>query len=289
MTGNATRSGDAHHVWRSFWRCFALCLVAALGVTLVFRFPIVSVLLILLLLGCPIAGLWAYLHSCRPLPVPLGPAPQSHGYSLNWLAPWYDGVCGHLGLGHTFYVKTIELAGIRSGEHVLDIGCRTGALTCLAARVASPGGSARGIDVAPDMVRLAREKAACIPTRPGFELASAEALPFSNGEFDVVLASLVLDRLPDGVLQTALREIRRVLKSHGRLIVVASVRPKGFLAGLAAVLLGVCLGLRHRSQGRMEHILGRAGFHVLRIGSWGRLIGIWRAEPINPNTSTLGS
>ena len=289
MIENAARSDDERHVWRSFWRCFALCLAAALGVTLIFRLPIIPVLLVLLLLGCPIAGLWAYLHSCRPLPVSLGPAPNTHGHTLNWLAPWYDGVCRHLGLGNAFHVKTIELAGIRSGDHVLEIGCRTGTLTCLAARVVGPNGGARGIDVAPDMVRLAREKAACIPMRPRFDLASAEALPFPDAEFDVVLASLVLDQLPDPVLQTALREIRRVLKSQGRLIVVAFVRPKGILAGPASALLSVSLGLRRRSQDRMEHILGQAGFHALRIGKWGRLIGIWRAEPINPNAPAIGS
>lgn len=286
--GSDVRSEDGRHIWRSFWRCFALCLAAVLAVTLAFRLPIIPVLLLLLLLACPIAGIWAYLVSRRPLPVPLGPVPKTHGHTLNWLAPWYDGLCGHLGLGHTFRVKTIELAGIRSGDHVLDIGCATGSLTCLAARVAGSSGSARGIDAAPDMVRIAREKAACIGARPRFDLASAEALPFPDADFDVVLASLILDHLPDPVLQTALQETRRVLKPEGRLIVVAFDRPKGFFARLVIMLLSVSSGLRRRSQGRMEDILRQAGFHTARIDNWGRLIGIWRAEPVSADASAIG-
>lgn len=288
MAGDTIRSDDTRHVWRSFWRCFALCLAAVLAVTLAFRLP-GWLLLALLLLGCPIAGIWAYLQSCRPLPVPLGPAPERHGSTLNWLAPWYDGVCRHIGLGHAFCIKIIELAAIRSGEHVLDIGCRTGALACLAARVTGPTGSTQGIDAAPDMVRIAREKAARIGGRPHFELASAEVLPFREGDFDVVLASLALDRLPGPALQAALQEIRRVLRPEGRLIVVAFDRQKGFLARLFTVLLSVGLGLRRRSQGRMEDILRQAGFRIVRIGIWGQLIGIWRAQPISADSRPIGS
>ncbi|WP_447954035.1 class I SAM-dependent methyltransferase [Sphingopyxis chilensis] len=288
MAGDTVRSDDARHVWRSFWRCFALCLAAVLAVTLAFRLP-GWLLLALLLLACPIAGIWAYLQSCRPLPVPLGPSSQTHGPTLNWLAPWYDGVCRHLGLGHAFHVKTIELAGIRSGEHVLDIGCRTGALACLAARVAGPSGRVRGIDASPDMVRIAREKAACIGARPRIDLASAETLPFPDAEFDVVLASMALDRLPSPALQAALQEIRRALKPEGRFIVVAVDQPAGLLARLFTVLLSVGLGLRRRSQGRMEEILRQAGFRIVRIGTWGRLIGIWRAEPISAESRPIGS
>lgn len=288
MIGSAAWSEDGRHVWRSFWRCFVLCLAAALAATLVFRLPIIPVLLLLFLLACPIAGIWAYLVSCRPLPVPLGAAPDTHGHTLNWLAPWYDGVCGRLGLGHAFHVKTIELAAIRSGDHVLDIGCGTGVLTCLAARVAGPSGSIQGVDAAPDMVRIAREKAACIGARPRFDLALAEALPIPNADFDVVLASLVLDHLPDSVLQRALQEIRRVLKPEGRLIVVAFDQPKGFFARLVTVLLSVSSVLRRRSQGRMEDVLRQAGFRTARIGNWGRLIGIWRAEPVSADASAIG-
>lgn len=288
MTWGTARSDDTRHVWRSFWRCFVLCLAAVLAATLAFRLP-GWLLLGLLLLACPIAGTWAYLQSCRPLPVPLGPAPQTHGPTLNWLAPWYDGACRRLGLGHAFHVKIIELADIQSGEHVLDIGCRTGALTCLAARVAGPGSSVKGIDAAPDMVRTAREKGACIGARPRFDLASAEALPFPDAEFDVVLSSLALDHLPDPTMKTVLEEIRRVLKPKGRLIVVAFDRQKSILAQLVTVPFRAGPGLRRQQGTSMENILGRAGFSAKRIGDWGRLIGIWRAAPISRGGTALGS
>jgi SAM-dependent methyltransferase len=255
-----------------------------LAVTLAFRLPS-WLFLGLLLLACPIAGTWAYLQSCRPLPVPLGPAPQTHGPTLNWLAPWYDGACRRLGLGQAFHARIIELADVRLGEHVLDICCRTGALACLAARVAGASGSAHGIDAAPDMVRMAREKAAFIGARPRFDLASAEALPFPDAEFDVVLSSLALDHLPDPAIKTVVEEIRRVLKPEGRLIVVAFDRQKSLLARLITVP-----GTRWWHNGTsMADILGRAGFDAERIGDWGRPIGIWRAVPISRDGPALGS
>jgi ubiquinone/menaquinone biosynthesis C-methylase UbiE len=53
-------------------------------------------------------------------------------------------------------------------------------------------------------------------------LAGAEALPFADGEFDTVVSTLVLCTVPD--MDTALREIHRVLKPGGRLLFMEHVR-----------------------------------------------------------------
>ena len=280
MIGDVAPSGTGRPIWRDFGRCFALCLAVALAATLAFRLPVGVVLLGLLLLGCPIAGLWAYGRSSRPLPVPLGPAPRTRAHTLNWLAPWYDGWCERLGLGPKFRIHTIELAAVRTGDRVLDIGCGTGALTRLAARVAGAGGSVLGIDAAPDMVRVAREKAAGADVRPRFELAAAEALPLPSGAFDVVLASLVLHALPGPVLMAALREVRRVLKPDGHLLVAEFDRPQGAPAWFVAMVLGVSPLMRRHIRGQTGPLLHAAGFEPVSLGKWGGLIAIWSATPV---------
>lgn len=53
-------------------------------------------------------------------------------------------------------------------------------------------------------------------------------------------------------------------------------------------LLNVSPDLRHRFRGHMEDMLKQAGFHVVRIGSWGQLIGIWSAIPVSADTPMVG-
>ncbi|MCP2937650.1 hypothetical protein NK983_33635, partial [Salmonella enterica subsp. enterica serovar Typhimurium] len=73
MIGLHARRETGRPIWRDFGRCFALCLAAAIAAVLTFHLPLGAGVLGLLLLGCPVAALWAYWRSSRPLPVPLGP------------------------------------------------------------------------------------------------------------------------------------------------------------------------------------------------------------------------
>ena len=114
----------------------------------------------------------------------------------------------------------VELAGIRSGERVLDVGCGPGRLAIVAGTAAGPAGETCGIDPAPEMVELARRKAAQAGVTVRFEVGVIEALPYAPDHFDVVLSSLMLHHLPDEVKRRGLAEIHRVLKPAGRLVAV---------------------------------------------------------------------
>ena len=56
----------------------------------------------------------------------------------------------------------LRLAGLRPGMRVLDIGCGPGDVSFLAARLVGPTGSVLGVDAAPAMVELARDRASRI-------------------------------------------------------------------------------------------------------------------------------
>lgn len=109
----------------------------------------------------------------------------------------------------------IRLAALRPGERVLDVACGTGVVARLASPRVGGTGLVAGSDINPGMLAVARS--ATPPTMPiEWHEASAEAMPFPDASFDVVLCQMGLQFVPDK--DAALREMRRVLVSGGRLI-----------------------------------------------------------------------
>jgi ubiquinone/menaquinone biosynthesis C-methylase UbiE len=103
--------------------------------------------------------------------------------------------------------RLIELAAPARGEDVLDVGCGTGTLAIAIHRMASSC-RVHGIDASPEMIELAKKKAAKVRADVDLRVALIEALPFSDGSFDLVTSSLMLHHLPDDLKRTGLAEIR---------------------------------------------------------------------------------
>jgi len=101
-----------------------------------------------------------------------------------------------------------DLAGVRAGRRVLDVGCGPGSLTAeLVSRVGAAAVSA--VDPSEPFVAAARAR------NPGAEVlqASAEHLPFPDGTFDAALAQLVVHFMTDPV--AGLTEMARVTRTRG--------------------------------------------------------------------------
>ncbi len=112
--------------------------------------------------------------------------------------------------------RLVELAELRPGEKVLDIGCGTGAATLASAEAVGPRGCAVGVDLAREMMARAREKAREQGLAKAlFCLADAERLPFSSGSFDAIISAASMFFLSDP--PEGLRGWRRVLRPGGRL------------------------------------------------------------------------
>jgi ubiquinone/menaquinone biosynthesis C-methylase UbiE len=108
----------------------------------------------------------------------------------------------------------VERVGLRPGARVLDVACGTGVVARLAASDVGDSGRVAALDVNRGMLAVGRS----MPPPRGAPIAwhdgSAVALPFGDGEFDVVLCQLGLQFFPDQ--RAALREMRRVLAAAGR-------------------------------------------------------------------------
>ena len=144
---------------------------------------------------------------------------------------------------------------------MLDIGCGTGTFLakCLASGLKM---EVTGLDIAYNMIRRATYKAEQIgPNGPGmsFMVGDAEQLPFESGYFDMVTCSNSFHHYPNQL--QAVREMRRVLKGNGELLIVDGHRddPLGYL------IFDVCVDavekhVHHCSRRQFVKMFKEAGF-----------------------------
>jgi len=123
---------------------------------------------------------------------------------------------------------------------IADLGCGTGTLTLL---MAQGGHLVSGLDIAPRMVTLAREKVAEAGAVADFVVGDASSPPWQPGTFDVVLSRHVLWAMPDP--EAALTRWLELLAPDGRLVLVEGRWRTG--AGLASADVAE-LVLRHRRE-----------------------------------------
>jgi SAM-dependent methyltransferase len=115
-------------------------------------------------------------------------------------------------------VRFADLAGIRPGQRVLDVGCGPGALTAeLAGRIGA--GAVAAVEPSASFAAAARERLPGVDIR----LSAAEQLPFPDGSFDAAMAQLVVHFMADPV--AGLREMGRVTRPGG--VVAACVWDHG--------------------------------------------------------------
>ena len=161
---------------------------------------------------------------------PESPA-QTEGRLIRWPS-FYDGLVNIMTLGQVRRLRalTVDHALLKPGESVLDVGCGTGGVTIPAKLQVGKNGRAAGIDPAPEMVAVARQKASRAGLEADFRVGVIESLPFPDGTFDAVTSSLMMHHLPEHLQVKGLAEIRRVLKPGGRLLIADMIRPsKSFL------------------------------------------------------------
>src|SRR6266508_2608764 len=109
-----------------------------------------------------------------------------------------------------------SLGRLEPGERVLDLGCGAGTDSLIAAQIVGSEGRVVGIDMTPEMLAKARASAEQLGARNvEFLEAEAEALPFGNESFDVVISNGVIDLIPDK--DAVFSELARVLAPGGRI------------------------------------------------------------------------
>lgn len=108
--------------------------------------------------------------------------------------------------------KLLKFAQIAPGQRVLDVACGTGVVAVTAA---ARGAKVSGLDLTPILLERARKNAGIAGVEADFVEGDAEALPYPDGSFDVVLSQFGHIFAPRPAV--AVREMLRVLKRGGRL------------------------------------------------------------------------
>ena len=184
---------------------------------------------------------------------------HTEGALIRW-APYYDFAVNLMTLGHARMLRrmTVDNALIQPGDNVLDVGCGTGEVA-LSAKTRTKDGNVYGIDPAPEMIAVARSKAARKKLDIDFRVGVIEALPFPDASMDVVTSSLMMHHLPEELKRRGLAEIYRVLKPGGRLLIADFMRPTGSLVNHLFIAFTRHRGLKNGIED-LRKFLNEAGF-----------------------------
>jgi demethylmenaquinone methyltransferase/2-methoxy-6-polyprenyl-1,4-benzoquinol methylase len=115
--------------------------------------------------------------------------------------------------------RAADLAALRPGDHALDVATGTGDLALALARRVAPGGEVVGADFSEGMLALARRKSDAVR----WEWADALALPYGDGEFAAATVGFGARNFSD--LDRGLREMARVVRPGGRVVVLEITTP----------------------------------------------------------------
>ena len=192
--------------------------------------------------------------------------PETTGITIHWAAQ-YDILTSLMGLGvnRPNSRMVIELAKIKAGDKVLDVGCGTGNLTLTAKQSSGASGSVYGIDAAPEMIEVAQKKAKRMGSEVVFEVGLVEKLPYPDMTFDIVISRLVIHHLPDDLKRVAFTEILRVLKAGGHLLIADFNPPKNpILRHITSALVGV--HMMETNVWSIPKMLTDAGFEEVASG-----------------------
>ncbi len=180
--------------------------------------------------------------------------------------------------GETFEAlagPVVHRAGLKPGDKVIDVACGIGIPSIAVARKVGLTGHVTGIDIAPGMIEIARQRAARLGLQNvSFREADAESLPFPDESFDAGISTMGLIHTADR--NKALQEMFRVVRKNGVLALSVWSTPERTV-GLAimaktireawpsAVVPGAPTWFDLGEEGILDALLAETGFAHITV------------------------
>lgn len=179
---------------------------------------------------------------------------------------------------------------IKSGQKVLDIGCGTGALTL---RAALKGANVKGIDLNLQMLEIAQKRANKTNVKKNVEfceMGAAELDSEKTENYDVVMSGLCFSELTEDELIYTMKEIKRILKPKGILLVADEVIPNrlskkmfNWLIRFPLVIITFILTqTTTKAVDNLPEMMEKAGFLIesVRLNKMGNFIELIGKKPV---------
>lgn len=198
--------------------------------------------------------------SCSGSPTDIKNASINIGYTENDISN--VPIESNMGLGCG---NPVAIASLKEGEKVLDLGSGGGFDCFLASKQVGEAGHVIGVDMTPDMIKLARNNAEKNKyTNVEFRLGEIEHLPVSDESIDVIISNCVINLSLDK--QQVFKDAYRVLKTGGRLsisdVVATAKLPQNIKNNLS--LVASCIGGAEYIE-ELKTILKNAGFKDIKL------------------------
>jgi ubiquinone/menaquinone biosynthesis C-methylase UbiE len=147
-------------------------------------------------------------------------------------------------------------------KKVLDIGCWTGQFEKVASKYTK---EIWGIDPGIEAIKIAK---GLVPDAE-FKVGNALHLKFKNNSFETVTILDVIEHIPKNTEEKCLKEIKRVLKPNGHLIIST---PNAHLLSILLDPAFFLLDHRHYSEKKLKNLLINSGFKVIKIKKTGGIM-----------------
>jgi ubiquinone/menaquinone biosynthesis C-methylase UbiE len=171
----------------------------------------------------------------------------------------------------------VSACGVRPGDKVLDVAAGSGNAAIPAARA---GAHVVASDLSPELLAAGRARAAARGVQLEWREADAEALPFADGEFDVVMSCLGVMFAPNH--QASAGELVRVCRPGGT-IGLLSWTPEGFIGQMLATMKPYAPPPPPGAQppplwGREEHVRALLGDQVTGVSARRQMLRVGKFE-----------
>ena len=134
--------------------------------------------------------------------------------------------------------RVVEIADIKEGDIVLEVAIGAGDVIEKIARKVGERGKVYGVDVAQGYIEFTRKRLAKLGLNDKVHLQLGEAtkLPFEDNEFDVLINCFMMDLIDIPEIPKVLSEFKRVVRTHGKVIIATMAIPEGKQSLLSKIM-----------------------------------------------------